>query len=142
MPAEYYHFTNAARCEQGATFSRVFTLCSNLTEAEKYAISTGTVTTAQQSSIDSKTRNLTGYTARMHVRTAIDAASATITLTTENGGITLGGTAGTVTITITATATAAVTAATYYYDLELIAAAGSVERLFQGRFEVDPEVTR
>jgi hypothetical protein len=82
------------------------------------------------------------YKRERHVRTAIDAVSATITLTTENGGITLGGTAGTVTLTITASATAAVTAATYYYDLELIAGGGSVERVMQGQFVVDPEVTR
>ena len=70
--------------------------------------------------------NLTGYTARMMARTAVSAASPFITLTTENGGITLGGTAGSVTLNMTAAATSAITEALGVYDLELVAPGGDV----------------
>lgn len=139
MGASRHDFTGDERCEIGATFAKQFTLCVGLTEAEKYAISTGTVTAAQQASIDSKTRNLTGYTARMNVSAAIGGAPV-LTLTTSNGGLTLGGTAGTINIDISATQTAALAPALYYYDLELLSGA-VVERRFQGRFEADPRAS-
>ncbi len=106
-------------CDQGATFSRVFT----------WQDSTGLPV------------NLTGYTARMQVRATIDSASTLLSLTTENGGISLGGTAGTVTITASATQTAAVAAGCYVYDIELVIGS-TVVRLVQGQFTVDGEVTR
>ena len=65
-------------CSQGATFSRVLTWADSA----------------------KKPYNITGYTARMHVRSSVDATSTLTTLTTENGRIALGGTAGTVTLTI------------------------------------------
>lgn len=64
-----------------------------------------------------------------------------LSLTTENGGLTLGGTAGTIAIAITATATAAVAAARYVYDLEIISGS-TVTRLVQGAFFIAREVTR
>lgn len=106
-------------CEQGATFSRVFT----------WEDSTGAPV------------NVTGYTARMQVRETLTAASTLLSFTTENGGITLGGIAGTITVTATAETTAAVSAGCYVYDLELINGA-TVYRLVQGQFTVDGEVTR
>ena len=105
--------------DQGATFSRVLT----------YKDDAGSAV------------NLTGYTARMQVRDTYDAAGVALNLTTENGGITLGGTAGTITLAAAATATAAIEAKPYVYDLELVS--GSVvSRLIQGTFNVRPEVTR
>lgn len=106
-------------CDQGATFTRVFT----------WQDSTGVPV------------NLTGYTARMQVRATINSASTLLSLTTENSGIALGGAAGTVTITATATQTAAVAAGCYVYDLELVIGS-TVVRLVQGQFTVDGEVTR
>lgn len=105
--------------EQGATFARVIT----------YQDSTGSLV------------SLTGYTARMQVRSIITSASTLLSLTTENGGITLGGSAGTITLAATATTTAAIAAGVYVYDLELISGA-TVYRLLQGSFTVDAEVTR
>lgn len=85
--------------------------------------------------------NLTGYTARMMIRESVDASSAFITLTTENGGITLGGAAGTITLSISATATAAITQSQGVYDLELVV--GSiVTRLLEGSVAISKEVTR
>ena len=106
-------------CDQGTTFNRVFT----------WQDSAGAPI------------NLGGYTARMQVRDTITAASTLLSLTTENGGISLGGTAGTVSVTATATQTAAVAAGCYVYDIELVNGA-TVYRLVQGQFTVDAEVTR
>lgn len=87
--------------------------------------------------------DLTGCTARLHMRETADAAAPFLTLTTENGGITLGGVAGTIALLATATATAAVTATQGVYDLELIASDGiTVTRLIEGMVFVVPEVTR
>jgi hypothetical protein len=86
--------------------------------------------------------NLTGYTARMMLRPSAASETITITLTTENGRITLGGTAGTIDLLISAADTAAITAGRYLYDLELISAGGIVTRLIQGIATVSAEITR
>ena len=115
MTAGVYHFS----IEQGSTFSRVIT----------YKDSSGTLV------------NLTGYTARMHLRKKIDDASTIIELTTENSKISLGGSAGTVTLTITAADTANLDAVEGVYDLELVSGS-TVEKLIAGTFTVKKEVTR
>lgn len=107
-------------CDQGATFSRIFTW----QDAAANPV------------------NLTGYTARMQVRDEADSSTAALSLTTENSRITLGGTAGTITLLVSATDTAAVVAGEYVYDLEIVSGAGTVTRLIQGCFTVDAEVTR
>mgnify|MGYP000630287918 CR=1 FL=1 len=85
--------------------------------------------------------NLTGYTARMQVREKYTSTSANITLTTENGGITLGGALGSISLLIGASATSAIVAKDYVYDLELISNQ-IVYRIIEGKFIVTPEVTR
>ena len=87
--------------------------------------------------------NLTGYTARMALRSAFTSSTTVLSLTTENGRISLGEVAGTITLTVAAADTAALTAPqTGVYDLELVSGAGVVTRLVQGTFNVTPEVTR
>ena len=86
--------------------------------------------------------NLTNYTARMQARTSHISGTAVLTLTTENGKITLGGAAGTITINLTATETAAITQQSLAYDLELVSAGGVVTRLVEGQIVLTPEVTR
>lgn len=86
--------------------------------------------------------NLTSYTARMQVRKTPSSDTKIIDLTTENGGITLGGAAGTIAVSISATAMAAVSAGKYRYDLEIVSAGGVVTRLIEGVFLVTAEVTR
>ena len=87
--------------------------------------------------------NLGGYTARLNVRETYSSASAILTLTTENGGITLGDAAGTITLSATATVTAALTAPfSGVYDLELVSGGGVVTRLLEGSATISPEVTR
>lgn len=85
--------------------------------------------------------NLTGFSARMMAREHLD-AEAFLTLTTENGGITLGGVAGTIALAVTATDTAALTASRGVYDMELVDGAGKVQRLLQGNIYISREVTR
>lgn len=87
--------------------------------------------------------NITGYTARMHVREAVESSSTILELTTENSRITLGGAAGTITLTVSAATMAGLTAGKYVYDLELVApVSGVVSRIIQGNFVIRPEVTR
>lgn len=86
--------------------------------------------------------NLTGYTARMQIREDITSGTVLISLTTENGGITLGGVFGTITLLIMASVTAAIAWTTAVYDLEIISPSGIVTRLVEGRITVSPEVTR
>jgi hypothetical protein len=106
-------------CPQGSTFSQQLTY-----------------------SIDATPINLTGYTARMQVREKHTSTKKDLTLTTENGGITLGGAAGTIHLDISATTTAALHAKEYVYDLELVSSSNLVMRLIEGKFIVTPEVTR
>lgn len=113
-------------CEQGATFSR------EITWADEDGVTIPNV----------------GYVARMMVREKIPSAGILVTLTTENGGITLGGMDGKITVLIPATTTATFpagptrTGKKYQYDLELQDPSGYVTRLLQGAFRVSPEVTR
>lgn len=75
--------------------------------------------------------NLTGFGARMQIR---DAAGALISdLSTANGKIVIGGSAGTIALTIPHTETALMTFGTALYDLKLIAPDGSESRLLQGK---------
>ena len=93
--------------------------------------------------------DLTNFDARMEVRTAYDASSALVTLTSASGGsantsgISLGGAAGTISVVISETATKALTApASNVYDLELVASNGAITRLIEGKATVSPGVTQ
>ena len=114
MPAGIYNFT----CEQGSTFSRDI----------------------EVTNFDDTVRDLSGFTARMQVRRDIEASSALVELTTENGRIQIPPSTGTVGLTISAADTAALTQGGIY-DLELIGSTSIVERLLQGNFNLDANVT-
>jgi hypothetical protein len=104
--------------DQGATFSQTLTWKIN-----KNAV------------------NLTGYSARMKVR-AGKTTNPVVSLTSSaSGGITLGGSAGTIAILISATSMKSVPSGKYYYDLELESSSGVVTRLVKGTFTVTPEMT-
>ena len=77
----------------------------------------------------------------MQVRADYASATTTLSLTTENSRITLGGAAGTITLSVTATDMAALSSGSFVYDLEMINGA-TVTRLVQGTFAVNAEVTR
>lgn len=86
--------------------------------------------------------DLTGCTARAQVRADIDSPVVLLELTTENGGIELGGVAGTIRRVISATDTAAIFWTSGVYDLEVVFAGGQVRRLMAGGVSVSKEVTR
>jgi hypothetical protein len=86
--------------------------------------------------------NLTDYTARMQARTSAASSTTVLDMTTGNGKITLGGTAGTITLSLSASETAAITQSTLAYDLELVSVGGVVTRLVEGQIVLTPEVTR
>lgn len=92
-------------------------------------------------SIDQNPVDLTTYTARMQVREKYKSPNYILNLTTENGGITLGGDDGTIDIDINSTTTSNIVAKEYVYDIELISSS-VVTRLLEGKFIVTPEVTR
>jgi hypothetical protein len=115
MPAGSYSFY----AEQGATLERVIT----------YTDSAGAII------------NLTGYTAKMQVRTSAESATVVLELT-SSAGITINGTAGTLSILVAASVLSAIAPLIYVYDLEITAPSGKVTRLIEGRFYVKAEVTR
>jgi hypothetical protein len=85
--------------------------------------------------------DLTNYTARMQARTTYEAGTPTLSL--ANGtGITLGGTAGTISLLVAASTTATIGAAQYVYDLEIESNSNEVTRVVEGTLVVTPEVTR
>jgi hypothetical protein len=85
--------------------------------------------------------NLTSYTARMQIRSSVEAKTALLSLT-NGSGITLGGALGTVAVTISATQTAALLAGKHVWDIELVSAGGEVSRILEGKATVKAEVTR
>lgn len=104
---------------QGATFTRTFTVA-----------------------IDNVPWDFGGYTAAMQVRQSFDSTAANLTLTTENGGIEFGETAGTFTVTITAEQTDDLDAGNYVYDLEVSTGETVTRLLPTAPFNVLPGVTR
>lgn len=86
--------------------------------------------------------NLTGYTARMQIRETIESTTIIQSLTTENGGITLGGVAGTITLLISATDTATFTFDAAVYDVEIIGTDGVVTTVLSGNVYLTDETTR
>jgi hypothetical protein len=100
-------------------------------------------TTLTWKNSDGSAVNLTGYTARLHVRETVESLTTLLEMTTGNGSIVLGGVAGTIRLLLTSTATAALTwSQPYPFDLELVSGGGIVTRLLEGTFELDKEVTR
>jgi hypothetical protein len=119
MPAAKFDFTDDFVIEQGVDFSRMFVW-----------------------EISGEPVSLVGYTAKMHIRKNVLSADVLLELSTENGGISLGGTAGTVTLIFTKTSTAGATWVNGVYDLELTNSGGSTIRFMEGVVELSKEVTR
>jgi hypothetical protein len=85
--------------------------------------------------------DLTGYEAKLEVKTTYSAAAALITAETSTGEIVLDDTTN-IQITIDADVTAAVPAGNYVYDLKVwTGAAPTVTRLIQGKWQHTGEVS-
>jgi hypothetical protein len=74
---------------------------------------------------------LTGWTAEMVIRPQKNSSETIISLTTENGRITLGGNAGTIDLLLTEAETQAFTFTNAWYRLEL-KSGGTSERIIEG----------
>jgi hypothetical protein len=86
--------------------------------------------------------DLTNWTARMQIRASLESAAAAVDMTTANGRIVLGGTAGTVRLLLSDTVTAGISLTNGVYDLELIAPDATVRQLLYGKVTIAKEVTR
>lgn len=86
--------------------------------------------------------DLTNWTARMQVRESVDDATVILELTTENGGITLGGALGTLELYVSPDDTADLAITKGVYDIELIDTNDDVGRVIEGKVTVKKEVTR
>ena len=91
---------------------------------------------------DGDPHDLTGYSARMHIRAKHSDPDPPLYEALSGGDITLGGVAGTILIIIPAAVTAAWTFKEGVYDLELVTPGLEVIRLLEGHISVTPEVTR
>ncbi|MFT4041218.1 MAG: hypothetical protein QM692_23755 [Thermomicrobiales bacterium] len=120
MPAHTVHL----HIEQGATFDRTWTWKTGTPPATPTVV------------------DLTGCVARAQMRATLESDDILLALTTENGRIVLGGTAGTIQIVIDADTTAAIDWTDAVYDLEIVFADGTVVRRMQGSVCVSPGVTR
>lgn len=85
--------------------------------------------------------DITGYTARMQLRSLPNDTVAVLTLT-DTSGITIDGPSGTLAVRATAQQTGAIIAGPYYYDLEITSPLGVKTRIVQGELNVNAEVTR
>lgn len=84
--------------------------------------------------------DLTGFTARMTIRDKIGGIEL-LSLTTENGGITIDNATKKITLLIEADDTAALTWIRGVYDLEMVSSTGVVTALLYGEVSVKREVT-
>lgn len=109
--------------EQGATFKHQFQV-------------------KQGSGVSAPAANLTGYAARMQIRPEVASSTIFISLTTENGRITITPLTGLIDLLISATDTAALSFDVAYWDIEIVSAGGEVTRLLQGKAKLSKEVTR
>ena len=86
--------------------------------------------------------NLTGYTAKLQVRENSYSTSALVTLT-QADGITLGGSAGTITIVFSPTVTNALSVGVYKYDLKITSGGGDeISYLMAGDFIVTKGISQ
>jgi hypothetical protein len=87
--------------------------------------------------------NLTGCTARMQIRKAVNDTTVLDTLTTENGKIEIHEPLnGKFKILIPASVSSAYTFTSAVYDLEIVFSGGTVTRVIEGCLTAAPEVTR
>lgn len=91
---------------------------------------------------DGSVFNLTGYDARMQIRSTVTTATTLYELTVSNGRIEVNALAGQLRLNIANAVTAAMTWRSGVYDLEIISAGGIVTRIMQGNTTLSLEVTR
>jgi hypothetical protein len=85
--------------------------------------------------------DLTGYTGRMQIRKADRTNELVQELTTENGGLTFGDVAGTITFFISDTDTELFTDDDNVYDFEIVEPGGDVVPFLAGKFTMQDQIT-
>jgi hypothetical protein len=119
--AGIHHFI----CDQGATFRKTLTLKES----------------------DGSLVNLNGYTARMKIKDEVGGTLIKSLTSASGGGLSIGGSAGNnangeIDILISASDTTSFSApTTAVYDIETVTSGGIVDRILQGKFIINPEVT-
>lgn len=116
MSAGIYNFD----IEQGIPFARIM----NIKDAAGVAL------------------NLTGYSARMHIRPYVSSTEILISATTANNKLILTPLTGVLTLSLSEEDTKLLTYSKSVYDIELLDTAGAPVRLLQGSITVSREVTR
>lgn len=86
--------------------------------------------------------DLTGFKARMQVRSKVDSSTVIIELTTENDYIVINNINKTINLVIPATVTSAFNFSTAVYSLELVSTGGQVTPFCEGSITLIKEVTR
>ena len=86
--------------------------------------------------------DMTGYTARMQLRSKLDSSTVIEELTTENDKIVIDNVNKTIKLLISATTTAAYTFSSAVYSLEVISSGGQVTPFANGTITLVKEVTR
>jgi hypothetical protein len=109
--------------------------------ATQFTVTNGATGTYISGGLATAPININGYTAQMQMRSSATSPTAVLTLTTQNGGITLTGATGNIALHATAAQTGAINQGPYDYDIELYSGA-SVIRVVQGQVEVSAQVTR
>ena len=112
-------------CDQGATFRKTLTLKES----------------------DGSLVNLNGYTARMKIKDEVGGTLIKSLTSASGGGLSIGGSTGNnangeIDILISASDTTSFSApTTAVYDIETVTSGGIVDRILQGKFIINPEVT-
>lgn len=116
MKAGIYHID----CEQGSTLKREFTLKQG-----------------------GELMDLTGYTARMKIKTDIDDTVAQLEVDTTSGELAIDNdpTTGEITLTLSAAQTDAITT-DCVYDIEIESSGGEVTKILKGKFKLYETVTK
>lgn len=87
--------------------------------------------------------DLTNFIARMQVRASASSPVVLLELTTENGGLALGGKLGTIALYLTDNSTGLIIDwVRGVYDIELVSPAGDVFRVVAGTAVVSPQITK
>ena len=86
--------------------------------------------------------DISNYTGRMHIREKVTDNDIIESQTTENGRITIDGTAGTIQILIPPLDMEEILPGIYVYDVEIESPEGEVTRIVHGTFTVRAEVTK
>jgi hypothetical protein len=91
---------------------------------------------------DNSNKDLTGYSARMHFRTAYSSSTISLDATTANTKLVINIASSTVSINLSATDTASLTYHSYVYDIEIVDGSNIPQRMVQGTVTINPEVTK